>query len=110
MSALGGARKSKCAPRPSAVNVLHTKMKRKSVAASGITLAPAGPMVPSTCLVSAPMPISQAACSRPGTPLVTWRRSMMATTQHTMTAAPVAQTVSMLRVNGPTFFGRGRRP
>ena len=29
---------------------------------------------------------------------------MMAMTQHTITAAPVAQTVSMFRVKGPTFF------
>ena len=39
-------------------------------------------MVPSTCLVRAPTPTSQAACSRPGTPLVICRRRAMAEQDH----------------------------
>ncbi len=103
MSAFGGAKKSKRAPMPSTVKLLQTKIKRKSPAASGMTEAPRGPMVPSTCLVSALIPTSQAAWSRRGTPLVIWRCNAMAIAAHTTSAAPVAHTVSMLSVNGPNF-------
>jgi hypothetical protein len=102
-SAVGVRTISYTLPSPKSSKRLQIKMKTKRVMASGTMYIPRSPIVPWTWRVTMLMPVSNASCNRPGTPLVTCRRSMIPRTTTTSMAMPVAQIVSRLKVRPPTL-------